>query len=119
MVARSSLPAQQNDVASTSAPVRPQDILRFHAPVAATIVSYAIVFNILNSAMARTPQAAGALAGFAVAQGLVDLVASPASMCNQWIVSRGRDRASLRTGLAVILRIIAIFGFRDNIRFDN
>jgi hypothetical protein len=29
-------------------------------------------------------------------------------MCNQWIVSRGRDRASLRTGLAVILRIIAV-----------
>lgn len=88
--------------------LRGGDILRFHAPVAATILSYAVVFNILNSAMARTPMAATALAAFAVAQSLIDLLAAPSGMCNQWIVARGRDRASLRIGTKVMLQIVGI-----------
>ncbi len=88
--------------------LRGTDILRFHAPVAATIVSYSIVFNILNSAMARTPMAASALAAFAVAQSLVDLLAAPSGMGNQWILARGRDRASLRVGARVIAQVVAI-----------
>jgi len=93
--------------ALTAHTLRPAEILRFHAPVAATILSYAIVFNILNSAMARTAQAAAALAAFAVAQGLIDLVASPAGMGNQWIVARGRDRASLKVGVRVMAQMVA------------
>gem|GEM_PF-802263 len=82
-------------------------ILRFHAPIAATVLAYAVAFNIMNSAMARSgPGAAAALASFAVAQSLVDLFAGPASLSNVWIVARGRDRGSLRAGARVLFQLV-------------
>jgi hypothetical protein len=86
--------------------LRPSDVIRFHAPVAATVFGYAMIFNIMNGAIARTPLAATGLAAFGVAQSLIDLFGVPAGIGNQWVVARGRDQASLRVGLGVLTQVV-------------
>lgn len=69
---------------------------------------YAVIFNVMNSAMARTADAAGALAAFAVGQSIADLMAVPAGSGHQWLLARARDKQSFRTGLRVMAQLIGM-----------
>lgn len=84
------------------------EILRFYIPLAATTMFYAVVFNVMNSAMARTIDAAGALAAFAVGQSIADLMAVPAGSGHQWLLARARDKQSFRAGLRVMAQLIGL-----------
>jgi hypothetical protein len=84
------------------------ELLRFYAPLAATTMFYAIIFNVMNSAMARTAEAAAALAAFAVGQSVADMLAVPAGSGHQWLIARGRDRKSFMAGLRVMFQIIGL-----------
>jgi len=81
-------------------------MLRFYVPLAATTMFYAVIFNVMNSAMARTAEAATALAAFAVGQSVADMLAVPAGTGHQWLIARGRDKSSFRVGLKVMFQII-------------
>jgi len=82
------------------------EILRFFVPLAATTMFYAVIFNVMNSAMARTTEAAAALAAFAVGQSVADMLAVPAGTGGQWLIARGRDKRSFAAGLRVMFQII-------------
>lgn len=77
-------------------------------PLAVTFLSYGVVFNIINAAMSQDPDAAMALAAFAVGQSIVDLFAAPAGTGNQWLLARGRDRKSFAVGAKVMIQIAAV-----------
>lgn len=91
-----------------AATVGPRELLRFYLPLAATTMFYAVIFNVMNSAMARTAEAASALAAFAVGQSVADMLAVPAASGHQWLIARGRDRQSFRAGLRVMTQVIAL-----------
>ncbi len=82
------------------------EIVRFFVPLAATTMFIAVIFNVMNSAMAHTAQAAAALAAFSVGQSMADLISVPASSGQQWLIARGRDKRSFRYGLGVMYQII-------------
>ncbi len=66
---------------------------------------YAIVFNIMNTTMARMENAAIILATFSVGQSVADLMSTPASQGRQWLLARGRDKKSFREGIKVMLQV--------------
>jgi len=105
---RSSQPAAGAPAVASHAGLRTGTIVRFHLPLAVTFLSYGIVFNIINSAMSKTSDAAIALAAFAVGQSIVDLFAGPAGSGNQWLIARGRDRRSFVVGARVMLEIAVV-----------
>lgn len=82
------------------------EIVKFYIPLAATTMFYAVVFNVMNSAMAKTAEAAAALAAFSVGQSIADMIAVPAGTGHQWLIARGRDKSSFRIGLRVMFQII-------------
>ncbi len=84
------------------------EILKFYIPLAATTMFYAVIFNVMNSAMARTIDAAGALAAFAIGQSIADLMAVPAGSGHQWLLARARDKQSFRAGLRVMAQLIGM-----------
>ncbi|MDP2873544.1 MAG: hypothetical protein Q8P31_13560 [Bacillota bacterium] len=100
--------ARRTAVTEETPVLRTWDILRFYIPLAATTMFYAVVFNVMNSAMARTIDAAAALAAFAVGQSIADLVAVPAGSGHQWLLARARDKQSFRAGLRVMAQLIGI-----------
>jgi len=83
------------------------EIIKFYIPLAATTMFYAVIFNVMNSAMAKTFEAAAALAAFSVGQSIADIIAVPAGTGNQWLLARGRDKRSFGVGLRVMFQIIA------------
>ena len=82
-------------------------IAKFFVPLAAVSMCYAIVFNIMNTTMARMENAAIILATFSVGQSVADLMSTPASHGRQWLLARGRDKKSFRAGLKVMLQVAA------------
>ncbi len=87
------------------------EITRFYAPVASTSVFIAITFNVLNSSMARMPDASLALAAFAVGSSVGDIFALPAMSAQLWWMSRGRDRRTFWHGLRIMspLMLVGVF----------
>ncbi|MDP2856600.1 MAG: hypothetical protein Q8P50_01310 [Bacillota bacterium] len=83
-------------------------IAKFFVPLAAVSMCYAIVFNIMNTTMARMENAAIILATFSVGQSIADLMSTPASQGRQWLLARGRDKKSFRAGLKVMLQVAAL-----------
>ena len=84
------------------------EILRFFVPLSATIMFYAVVFNVMNSAMARTAEAAAALAAFSVGKSITDIFAVAAVNGRQWLLSGGRDRRSYLASLPVLAQIVGL-----------
>lgn len=93
-------------VESTTA-VRTSELARFYIPLAATTMFYAVIFNVMNSVMSSTADAATALAAFAVGQGIADTVAVAANSGHQWLVARARDRRSFWVGMKVMAQLAA------------
>ena len=84
------------------------EVTRFYAPVASTSMFIAITFNMLNSTMARMPDAALALAAFAVGFSVADMIALPAMTAQPWWMSRGRNRRTFWHGLRIMSPLMVL-----------
>lgn len=103
-------PAVRTTETAPAPAIRTAELLQFYVPLAATTMFYAVIFNVMNSVMSRTVEAATALAAFAMGQSIADIIAVPAGSGNQWLVARARDRRSFALGLRVMVQLVgAVF----------
>ena len=70
------------------------DMLKFYLPLAATSILMMASHSIVSSGLARTPDAAAALAAFAVAQSLAVMFESPCYTIQRMCVALFKDRGS-------------------------